>query len=288
MEAAAVACRGGLLARARPGSRARVRPWEHGVGVGSTPSAARGRLLVASVGVGEPLPADSLAERAVALEVDEAEDVASAETLPPPDVPAKTVRVKFVLQKQCAFGQQFLVVGDDPSLGLWDPTKATALDWSEGHVWTVKTDLPANKLFEFKFLLRNASGHVRWQHGANRTLQTIETPNTLVVHEDWDHAKNQKVSEQAELSSGPEDVIFSDDLAGSNGAVLADTVQTDETLKTNESAVVADASLHRMMMGANEANQQQVIVDLGKRPEDSGRAPRGSKHGTTKWQPVCW
>jgi len=52
---------------------------------------------------------------------------------------AKTVRVKFVLKKRCAFGQQFLVVGDDPALGLWDPSKATALDWSEDHVWTAKT-----------------------------------------------------------------------------------------------------------------------------------------------------
>jgi len=49
------------------------------------------------------------------------------------------VRVKFVLRKQCAFGQQFLVVGDDAALGLWDPAKATALVWSEGHVWTANT-----------------------------------------------------------------------------------------------------------------------------------------------------
>ena len=58
--------------------------------------------------------------------------------------PVKTVRVKFVLQKQCAFGEQFLVVGDDPALGLWDPTQATALDWSEGHVWTVKKVVAPN------------------------------------------------------------------------------------------------------------------------------------------------
>jgi len=58
-------------------------------------------------------------------------------TLPVPE--ARTVRVKFVLRKQCAFGQQFLVVGDDAALGLWDPAKAIALVWSEGHVWTATT-----------------------------------------------------------------------------------------------------------------------------------------------------
>jgi hypothetical protein len=50
-----------------------------------------------------------------------------------------TVRVKFVLEKECAFGQHFLLVGDDPALGFWDPAKATALEWSEGHVWTVSS-----------------------------------------------------------------------------------------------------------------------------------------------------
>ncbi|WVZ68113.1 hypothetical protein U9M48_017094 [Paspalum notatum var. saurae] len=227
VEAAAVARRAGMLARARPGSSAaRARAWEHGVSVGSAPSAARRRLLVASLGVGEPVPAQSsLGEEAVALEVDEVHEddvnyyTVSAEHLPPADsdVPeAKTVRVKFVLKKQCAFGQQFLVVGDDAALGLWDPAKAIPLNWSEEHVWTAKTDLPANKLIEFKFLLRDASGNVRWQHGDNRTLQTLETPNTMVVHEDWDHAMKQRVSEEDELSVVGEDLMFSEDVAGSN------------------------------------------------------------------------
>ncbi|CAL4973046.1 unnamed protein product [Urochloa decumbens] len=270
MEAtAAVARRAGLLARARPaGSRGRARAWERGVGVcvGSAPSRARRRLLVASLTVGEPLPAQSLGEEAVALEVREEEDLAansivsSGYLLPPDaDVPqAKTVRVKFVLKKQCAFGQHFLVVGDDPALGLWDPSKATALDWSEDHVWTAKTDLPANKLIEFKFLLRDASGHVRWQHGGNRTLQTTETTNTLVVQEDWDHANRQDVSEEEELSTGPEDDVFSGDLVGSNGATLAHDITTDENLKNKSVVAVADVPLQVV---ANETNQSQLMLE---------------------------
>jgi len=121
--------------------------------------------------------------------------------------------------------------------------------------------LPANKLIEFKFLLRNASGHVCWQHGANRTLETTETANILVVHEDWDRAMKQKVSdEEEELSAGPEDVILSDDLAGSNGATLAhNNVTTDENLKNKVAAVVADAPLQVV---ANETNQPQVNAEL--------------------------
>ncbi|CAL4953594.1 unnamed protein product [Urochloa decumbens] len=273
MEAtAAVARRAGLLAQARPGSRARARAWERGVGVcvGTAPSAARRRLLVASLAVGEPLPAQSqLGEEAVALEVREEEDeaansiVSTGNLLPPDaDVPEaiKTVRVKFVLKKQCAFGQHFLVVGDNPALGMWDPSKAIALDWSEDHVWTAKTDLPANKLIEFKFLLRDASGHVRWQHGANRTLQTTETTHTLVVHEDWDHAKQQKVSEEEELSTGSEDDVISGDLVGSNGATLAHDITTDENLKNKSVEPVADVPLQVV---ANETNQSQLILEKG-------------------------
>lgn len=47
----------------------------------------------------------------------------------------KTVNIRFKLQKKCAFGQQFLVVGDDPVLGLWDTSDAVPLNWSDGHVW---------------------------------------------------------------------------------------------------------------------------------------------------------
>ncbi|KAL6616404.1 hypothetical protein ACP70R_038674 [Stipagrostis hirtigluma subsp. patula] len=285
METAAVVCRGGLLAQALPGrrARARARAWGWGHGVGAAKPVARRRLLVASIGVGEPLPAHSLDEEVMAMEmeVDEDNDVASAETLPPPDgasstavraqsqtVPAKTVRVKFVLQKRCAFGQEFLVVGDDPAIGLWNPAKATALDWSEGHVWTAKTDLRANKLIEFKFLLRDASGHVLWQHGANRTLRTTETPNTLVVHEDWDHAKKPIVSEEEELSIAAEDVILAGDLAGSNGAMLAHAFQTDQILETNVSVAVADASVHGEISGPNETKQSQFILDKDQKTID--------------------
>ena len=51
---------------------------------------------------------------------------------------SKSVQVKFQLQKECMFGEQFLIVGDDPKLGLWDPSSAIPLDWSEGHVWTAE------------------------------------------------------------------------------------------------------------------------------------------------------
>nr|CAD1823448.1 unnamed protein product [Ananas comosus var. bracteatus] len=57
-------------------------------------------------------------------------------------VPLKTSHVKFVLHKECLFGQRFLLVGDDSNISSWDPSKAIPLEWSDGHVWTTELDLP--------------------------------------------------------------------------------------------------------------------------------------------------
>lgn len=51
---------------------------------------------------------------------------------------SKTVRVKFQLQRACSFGQQFHIVGDDPMFGLWEPSDAVPLTWSDDHIWTAE------------------------------------------------------------------------------------------------------------------------------------------------------
>jgi hypothetical protein len=48
------------------------------------------------------------------------------------------VRVRFVLKKQCTFGQSVCLVGDDPALGLWDLSNAFPLKWAESHDWTLE------------------------------------------------------------------------------------------------------------------------------------------------------
>ncbi|XP_042373688.1 uncharacterized protein LOC121967492 [Zingiber officinale] len=109
---------------------------------------------------------------------------------------SKTVRVRFVLQKECPFGQQFFIVGDHPVFGLWDPTNAVPLEWSTGHAWTTELNLPAGKMIQFKFILRGLAGGISWQLGPNRCLQTWETTETIIVAEDWDNADNQKITEE--------------------------------------------------------------------------------------------
>ncbi|MCL7030701.1 hypothetical protein MKW94_020801 [Papaver nudicaule] len=107
----------------------------------------------------------------------------------------KIVRVKFQLIKDCLFGQDVLVVGDDPIFGVWDPSNAIPLEWSDGHLWSVQLDIPVNKSIQFKFIVKEPTGEVIWQPGPDRILKTWETDNTIVIFEDWDNVELQMVTE---------------------------------------------------------------------------------------------
>ncbi|XXG39583.1 hypothetical protein AAC387_Pa01g0509 [Persea americana] len=110
----------------------------------------------------------------------------------------KTVHVKFQVQKECQFGQQFLLTGEDPMFGLWDPENAVALDWSDGHVWSVELDIPVGKTIQFKFILKGITGEIEWQPDPDRILNTWETSKTIVVLEDWGNAELQQITEEEE------------------------------------------------------------------------------------------
>ncbi|KAJ1263149.1 hypothetical protein BS78_09G162000 [Paspalum vaginatum] len=282
MESVTAAVRGASLARAPAALvHGSARGARRVVGVGL---AARGRrrALVAVASLQDhPEPLSSRAPEggavAVAPQADEEEGVhlngAAAETSSPQLAPGKTVRVRFVLKKQCAFGQSVYLVGDAPALGLWDPSNASALKWAESHEWILEKDLPANELIEFKFLLQDSAGKLHWQNGPNRSFQTGETANTLVVFEDWDDVKNQKIEEEEGVEAvGVEQAVVSDDSESRKGTVLEDELQMDDNhqVKEDESIVVAEednysavatnASVQVDLVKANEANPQKSML----------------------------
>lgn len=47
------------------------------------------------------------------------------------------INVKFQLNCTCKIGEQFLVVGNHPLFGSWDPANAIPMTWSEENVWNV-------------------------------------------------------------------------------------------------------------------------------------------------------
>ncbi|AQK86313.1 uncharacterized LOC100279613 [Zea mays] len=281
MESATAAVRSASLARARPAPLVHGRARGAGRVVGAGLAArARRRALVAVASHQEhhePLPprAQEGGAVAVATQADEAEvhaidaPAAAAETSSSQLAAGKTVRVRFVLKRQCTFGQSVCLVGDDPALGLWDLSNAFPLKWAESHDWTLEKDLPANKLIEFKFLLQDSTGKLHWQGGPNRSFQTGETAaNTLVVFEDWGDVKNQKIVEEGGVASaGIEQTVVSNDSESRKGTVLEAELQVDDNLVQEDEFVVAkedkkpavatDASVQVDWVKTDEANPQK-------------------------------
>ncbi|KAL0316392.1 UNVERIFIED_CONTAM: hypothetical protein Sradi_5517400 [Sesamum radiatum] len=116
----------------------------------------------------------------------------------------KTVNIRFKLQKQCAFGQQFLLVGDDPVLGLWDTSDAVPLNWSDGHVWIADIEIPSGKALTYKFILKGDTGTISWQPGPDRILETWDTDKTITVFEDWDNPELQNIVEEELVADLPQ------------------------------------------------------------------------------------
>ncbi|WCJ29225.1 Carbohydrate-binding-like fold [Euphorbia peplus] len=111
---------------------------------------------------------------------------------------SKTIHVKFQLQKECMFGDEILLVGDHPILGLWNPANALPMSWSNGHIWNVYLDVPIETTMQFKFILKQSSGEVFWQPGQDRIFKSWESKAVLIVAEDWENPEAQKISEEQE------------------------------------------------------------------------------------------
>ncbi|KAG8374403.1 hypothetical protein BUALT_Bualt11G0128200 [Buddleja alternifolia] len=135
----------------------------------------------------------------------------------------KTVHVRFKLNKECAFGEHFFIVGDDPILGLWEPSDGVPLNWSDGHIWTADMDIPIGKVIKYKFILKGDTETILWQPGPDRILETRESEKMITVLEDWDNPELQNIVE--------EDIVLTED-----SLIDADLLIVDE----NSNLVITD------------------------------------------------
>nr|XP_011460942.1 PREDICTED: uncharacterized protein LOC101300709 [Fragaria vesca subsp. vesca] len=135
---------------------------------------------------------------------------------------SKTVHVQFRLHKKCSYGDNFLLVGNEPIIGQWNPYSAVPLNWSDGNIWTVDLDIPIDRAIQFKFILKKSTGDLLWQPGPDRILHTWDTNSTITIAEDWKHAKLQKLTEKKNVSQNEtlhtkRAATFSDKFATVNG-----------------------------------------------------------------------
>ncbi|KAK1398259.1 Carbohydrate-binding-like fold [Heracleum sosnowskyi] len=200
-----------------------------------------------------PLSSLSSSDTQVQLDIQDEETEASDMTSQ-----SKTVRVRFQLQRECSFGQQFHIVGDDPVLGQWDPSGAVPFNWSDGHVWTTtELDVPIQKCIKFKIIIKEGPENIIWQPGPDRILQTWETENTLTICEDWDSADCQKISDdEITFNQIAESIINEEDITDPNKEVHIDksnTIQgTGSVSNVKESSVaVSDDDIDMLMLGGD-------------------------------------
>ncbi|KAI4353291.1 hypothetical protein L6164_002252 [Bauhinia variegata] len=167
----------------------------------------------------------------------------------------KLVHVKFQLQRQCKFGEQFHIVGDDPAFGLWNPSEALPMTWSDGHMWTVELYIPAGKSIQFKFLLKEATGNIIWQPGSDRVIHTWESMTSVTVCEDWENADLQKVIEEEPFALSDEEIHSEMSIVAEN---LAEPKEKLVSSVDTESGI-EDSKTHTEQKLHTEPGMQQVI-----------------------------
>lgn len=88
-----------------------------------------------------------------------------------------------VVNDGTSVGDQVVVVGSDPRLGSWDPTKGVVADTAADLFpnWAAATDLPAGARVEYKFVVRKANGTVVWEAGPNRGVSVPASGRAIVL-----------------------------------------------------------------------------------------------------------
>ena len=90
-----------------------------------------------------------------------------------PTTPANgTVSETFNENETTVYGQNVYVVGSIPALGDWDPASAIPLSSVDYPEWSGTVTLPASTAFQYKYIIKDASGNVTWEPGDNHSATT--------------------------------------------------------------------------------------------------------------------
>lgn len=83
-----------------------------------------------------------------------------------------------------AWGDTLVLVGDQPELGSWDPHSGVQLSGEQWPTWTGQLELRAGAAFEYKLVLLEADGSVRWEAGANHCAVVPTDPCEILEIDD--------------------------------------------------------------------------------------------------------
>jgi len=75
-------------------------------------------------------------------------------------------------------GQNLFLSGASTALGCWEPSSAVPMRWTDGHLWLAVVEMPAGQ-HELKVYMRDQSGAVVWDTGANRKVNVKANAETV-------------------------------------------------------------------------------------------------------------
>ncbi|KAL8144047.1 hypothetical protein V2J09_017079, partial [Rumex salicifolius] len=179
------------------------------------------------------------------------------------------VSLRLELRKECQFGEQFLVVGDDPILGSWEPLDAAPLNWSDGHTWTLDLELPVGKTIHYKFICKLSTGDIVWQPGFDRTIRLTERQNI-----DWENVEAEKIIKQEKPTVDDPETKSSDPfgcLSIPNEKLITTTKNSFNTSESTNTACTGDGVTHRNEenLGARDHTDSTNKIKDDKNEEES-------------------
>ena len=98
------------------------------------------------------------------------------------------VKVNFEIRRKCEYGEQVCVVGNVDKLGRWNKHDGVFLKWHPGDVWKGSVEVNAGGYVEYKLLVKDRRGNVRWEKHHNRVVQLYDGGADLVVSGRFDGA----------------------------------------------------------------------------------------------------
>jgi alpha-amylase len=94
------------------------------------------------------------------------------------------VGVTFDENRTTASGQNVYVVGSISTLGFWDPSSAIPLSPAGYPVWSTTLSISPNTSFAYKYIVKDGSGNVTWESGANRGF-TTGASGAVTLNDTW-------------------------------------------------------------------------------------------------------
>ncbi|GIL64105.1 hypothetical protein Vafri_18076 [Volvox africanus] len=105
------------------------------------------------------------------------------------------VPVTISMMCKVEYGESLRIVGNQPFLGSWDPSKGAEMSWSDGNVWKAATLVPVGVEVDFKVVRakRDGGGAFIWEEGDNRSFKALGPDYGLQVTCHWGRPRDMKI-----------------------------------------------------------------------------------------------